>query len=98
MIEQFKSTTNRSWQSTSYSQPRTLGGLEDLYDSGSSRGGRRKSCQGVERFALDNERVRYLTEEEEQTTVQGDGRQGAVERHRDCGLAYGHATWGDLQS
>jgi site-specific recombinase XerD len=31
-------------------------------------------CENVERFALDNQRVRYLTEEERESFVQGDRR------------------------
>ena len=30
-------------------------------------------CQGVERFALDNERIRYLTEDEEQRLFEAMG-------------------------
>jgi site-specific recombinase XerD len=40
--------------------------------------------QSVERFALDNERVRYLTEDEEERLFEAMGDNELLKKHRDC--------------
>jgi integrase len=70
---QVQSTSYRSWASPAtinrelsvLSKVFTLAVRNEVAES--------NPCQGVERFALDNERVRYLTEDEEQRLFEAIG-------------------------